>query len=94
MFCFVQQVTRKAADILRSAKFSTEDANRAKGILKGALSRGDDKGGKLIEYLGFESLFSGKPLALNEQLALVDSVSADDMNSVCSTKLYNFHEIL
>jgi hypothetical protein len=27
-------------------------------------------------------------------LALVDSVSADDMNSVCSTKLYNFHEIL
>lgn len=82
------QITRKAADILRSTKFSGEDAKRAKGILKGDLAAADEDGDSLLDYLGFQSLFTGKPLSLTEQFALVDSVTADDMNAVSLGRNY------
>ncbi|OXA56462.1 cytochrome b-c1 complex subunit 2, mitochondrial [Folsomia candida] len=79
----VDAITRKSADILRSAKFSAQDATRAKGILKGDLALEDETGQGLVEYLAVQSLL-GKPLPLSEQLALVDSVTAEDMNAVLS----------
>lgn len=66
---------------MRSAKFSAQDATRAKGILKGDLALEDETGQGLVEYLAVQSLL-GKPLPLSEQLALVDSVTAEDMNAV------------
>jgi predicted Zn-dependent peptidase len=76
------QITKKAADVLRGAKFTQEDATRAKGILKGdiALSLETDAG--LLESLGTQSLLSGKASTLAELLSVVDSVSAEDMNAV------------
>jgi ubiquinol-cytochrome c reductase core subunit 2 len=75
-------ITRKAADILKSVKFTSSDATRAKGILKGDAALVEETASTLIESLATQSLQTGKPLTLAEHFSLIDSITAEDMNAV------------
>jgi len=83
----VDQITRKVAEVLRSTKFTEEDAKRAKGMLKGELSLSFENGCSTLENLALSTILTGKGKSLSEQLAVVDSVTAEDMNAAMGKKL-------
>ena len=83
----IGDLTRKAADTLREANVSEEDVSRAKNVLKADVGLAIENEAELAEDLGLQSLLTGKVHTFAETSALIDSVTAADVNSVSWTSL-------
>ena len=83
----VGDLTRKAADTLREANVAEEDVSRAKNVLKADIGIANENEAELAEDLGLQSLLTGKAHTFAEISALIDSVTAADVNNVSLVSL-------
>jgi ubiquinol-cytochrome c reductase core subunit 2 len=80
--CCIEQATRKAAEVLRSANFTEDEANRAKAMLKTDVGLALDTDAGLLDDMGLQSLFSKQVVSSSELLNQIESAKAGDMNSI------------
>ena len=85
----MSSAVKKAADTLRKPNFSEDDITRAKNILKNDIGFALESEGELADDIGLQSLFNGRVVSPTEISALVDSVTAADVNAV-SSRLASF----
>ena len=80
----MSSAVKKAADTLRKGNFSEDEITRAKNILKNDIGFTLESEGELADDIGLQSLFNGTVISPHEISALVDSVTAADVNAVSS----------
>jgi len=80
--CSVEGVTKKAAEILLTGNFSDEDVARAKTQLKNDISFTTETDAGFLEEVALQSLLTGNIQNQTEIEALIDSVTAGDLNAL------------
>lgn len=78
----VLKITRDEAAKLAAGEASEEEIDRAKGHMRGGLVLGMDDPGGRMSRLGRSELVHGEVLTVDELLARVDAVSAEDVSRV------------
>jgi len=78
----IQNATKKAAEILRTASFTEEEVTRGKNILKADIASTLDVESELVDDIGLQSLINGSVSSYNETSQLIDSITSADVNNV------------
>jgi len=78
--CCAGDVTKKAAELLRTGSFNDQDLSRAKAVLKSdiVLALESDEG--LVDDLGLQSLHHKKVTSFEEVSGIIDSITTADLN--------------
>lgn len=83
------QVTKKSVEVLLGGDFSDADAARAKTQLKTDIAYSTESDGGYLAEIGLQTLLTGNVAYPSEVDALIDSVTANDMNSVINIQFYS-----